>query len=270
MSSAQKTDQIRFRCSRLSDLMTGANGITAKQLEELARLQQKNADGKITEKQLVELGKLTEKKITPVSIAETTKKYIKEIWLRDKFGFKKDVLTDAMLKGLLCEQDSIGLVQQVLGGEFRIKNTKRFYNEWLEGTPDVILNREDVIEDVKTCEDLQTFFNAELIPEYEWQGHGYMNLVGKRKYRLIYALIPTPYELIVEQKKRWWFKYGCDDNNPHYIEVSNQIDTNNDAILTIPEDKRLKIFEFDYSPEKIELAKSKAIVGNEYYNSLSL
>jgi hypothetical protein len=270
MSSAQKIDQLLFRCSRLGDLVTGGEGITANQLARLEELQLKNSSGKITEKQLIDLGSLLEKKIAPITITQTTKSYVETMWLEKEFGFKKDVLTDEMLKGLLCEQDSVGLVKKVLGGEFRIKNTQRFRNEFIEGTPDVILKKEDFIEDVKSSFDLSTFVGSSLTSGYEWQGQGYMWLTGKTKYRLIYCLVKTPEEIIIEQKKKWYFKFNCDENNPHYQSACIQIDHNNDLIDHLPLEKRIRVFEFAFDPQKIELLKKKIIASREYYKTLKL
>ena len=60
------------------------------------------------------------------NLSETAKTLMLEIFLWEKYGYKERVMTDAMMKGLLCEQDSMKLVQDVLGGEFRLKNKVNF------------------------------------------------------------------------------------------------------------------------------------------------
>lgn len=225
--------EILFRCSRLGDLMTDPRN-------------------------------------KGESISETSKTFIRQIWLEKSFGYKEDVMTDEMLKGLLCEQDSLGLVKKVLGGEFRAKNTKRFRNEYVEGTPDIILKKEDVVEDVKSSYNLRTFMEAELAKPYYWQGQGYMWLTGKKNYRLMYCLVPTPEEIITEQKKRWYYKFNCDESNAHYIEMCEQIDHNNELISTLPAQCRVKVFEFEYDFEGIEKAKTRIEAARDYYDTLSL
>lgn len=262
--------EILFRCSRLGDLMTGSDGLTQIQKDKLIGLYSKKELGKITDNQLIELGQLLEKKKTGITLGETSKAFVRQMWLEKEFAYKEDVMTDEMLKGLLCEQDSLGLVQKVLGGEFRAKNTNRFRNEFIEGTPDIILKKEDVVEDVKTSYSLRTFMEAELTKLYFWQGQGYMELTGKKKYRLMYCLVPTPEEIISAQKMRWYYKFNCEDQNPHYVEACLQIDHNNEIIRRLPEERRIKKFEFDFEPEKIELLKGKIIVAREYYNTLEL
>lgn len=226
-------NNILFRCSRLGDLMTDPRDKKEK-------------------------------------VSQTSKTFVRQMWLENTFGYREDVMTDEMMKGLLCEQDSLGLVKLVLGGEFRAKNTKKFKNDYIMGTPDIILRKEDVVEDVKTSYNLRTFTEAELIKNYYWQGQGYMWLTGKTKYRLMYCLVPTPFEIIEEQKKRWYFNFNCDEQNQHYIDACNQIDRNNDVIKTIPERNRIKLFEFDFMEEDIELLKTKIHAAREYYDGLSL
>lgn len=205
-------------------------------------------------------------------LGDTAKSFIESIWLMNKYGYKEDVITDEMMKGHLCEQDSMALVQSVLGGEFRVKNTQRFSNDYCIGTPDVILKKEDVIEDLKSSWNLRTFFEAEHKQGslYWWQGQAYMWLTGKRNYRLIYCLTLTPDEYILEQKKRFYYKFNCDETNQDYIDVSMQIDHNNNVINDIPAEQRVKVFEFRYDADAIDrfiIQYDKAL---NYYNTLEL
>lgn len=203
------------------------------------------------------------------NLSETSKSFIEEMWLEKEFGFKEPVMTDEMMKGLLNEQDSLGLVQKVLKGEFRLKNTEHFKNEIICGTPDIILKNEDFVEDVKTSFTLKTFFNSKLEKMYYWQGQGYMALTGKKHYRLIYCLTNTPEEIVTELKKRVWFKFGCDEENPHYREMSEQIKRNHN-FDKIPIEKRIKVIEFEYSENDYSFLKNKIEKAREYYNSLNL
>jgi len=198
------------------------------------------------------------------ALSETAKSLVTEIWMKDSFGYKENVVTDEMMKGLVCEQDSIALVQDILGGEFRIKNTTHFSNDYVQGTPDIIRNSEDFCEDVKTSYTLRTFLEAEHKKgsAYWWQGQAYMWLTGKTQYRLMYCLVETPEDILNEQKKRFYFKFGCDEGNKNYQEIAEQIDRNNSAINNIKKESRLKIFEFpkdDECIEKIKIQHSKAL-----------
>lgn len=205
-------------------------------------------------------------------LGETAKTLITEIWLNNEYGYKEDVVTDEMMKGLICEQDSMALVQDVLGGEFRLKNTTYFKNEFIHGTPDIILSKEDYCEDIKTSYNLRTFVDAEYKQgnSYWWQGQAYMWLTGKTKYRLMYCLVETPSDITVEQKKRFYYKFNCDETNQNYIDISMQIDHNNNIISKIPKEKRVKIFEFPFDKEAIEKVKTQHAKALNYYNTLKL
>lgn len=205
-------------------------------------------------------------------LSETAKTMVEAIWLYDKFGYKESTVTDEMMKGLLCEQDSMALVQEVLGGEFRVKNDERKQNDYIIGTADIPLKKEDVIEDLKSSYNLRTFFNAEYKERdlYWWQGQAYMWLWGKNNYRLIYCLVPTPDEYILEQKKKFYYKFNCDETNEDYIKISMQIEKNNELIKDIPAEQRVKSFAFQFDKEAIEQVKVQYEKAVNYYNSLSL
>ncbi|MFA5234153.1 MAG: hypothetical protein WC390_07120 [Sulfurimonas sp.] len=208
------------------------------------------------------------------NLSETTKTYIEELWLEHNYGYKENVMTDEMLKGLLCEQDSMKLVQNKFGGKFRIKNTKNYSNEYITGTPDIILEEEKIVEDIKCSFSVKTFFKAkaneeEINKNYFWQAQCYMALTGATKYRLIYCLVKTPDEIITELKKKLYYKFNCDETNKDYQLWSEQIEINHNLDL-IPEEKRIKVFEFDFDQSKINMLYSKIDKARNYYNSLIL
>lgn len=201
------------------------------------------------------------------NLSETAKSMIQEKWLYDNFGYKDDVFTDEMMKGILQEQDAMSLVQDVLGGEFRKRFKKNISNNYLTGTPDCVL--QDVVEDIKCSFTIKTFINAELSKLYEYQLRGYMALLGLKKARLIYCLVQTPDEIITEQKKRFYFKFGCDEENKDYQKISEQIERNHD-ISMIPKEKRIKVFEIEHNEDKIQILYNKIEKAREYYNNLKL
>lgn len=224
---------ILFRCSRLGDLMT-------------------------------------EPKSKSDPLSKTTESFVKSMWLEREFGYREEFASDEIMKGWLCEDDSVGLVKEVLGGEFRIKNSQYIRNDFVHGTPDIILRKEDVVEDVKTSFNLRTFSESDLAKNYWWQGQGYMWLTGKKNYRLIYSLVPTPETIIEDQKRRWFYKFGQNEDNPHFIDACKQIDRNNELISELPKANRLNVFEFNFDEEKIEALKLRILSCREYYKKLAL
>lgn len=229
--------QLLFRCSRLSDLMTDPKA-------------KKDKDSGV--------------------LSTTAKSLVRDMWLKNTYGYEKLIMTNAMKKGLLCEQDSMELVQNVLGGEFRRKHEARLQNDFIIGTPDIVLQREDFVEDVKTSFDIETFFDAKLTDDYFAQAQGYMELTGKKNYRLIYCLVPTPAEIMESEEKRIWYKFINDESNPDYQKYIEQFRHNNDLISSIPDEKRVKIFTFGYEEIWIAELYKRIEKAREYYKELEL
>ena len=224
-----------FRCSSLSKLMCEPKSKAAKEAGELG---------------------------------ETAKTFIEEMWLKDKYGYYEEVSSPEMMKGLLCEQDSMELVQKVCGGEFRTAYGKQLANDYIKGTPDIVLSTH--IEDIKTSWSLKTFFNAELLPAYYAQGQGYMELTGRKKYQGIYWLVPTPASLLDGEYKKIEWRFKGDENNPDFQKAVTQFGRNNECIHDIPIEKRIKVFEFEYDGEYIKKLYSQIEKARKYYESLSL
>ncbi len=198
-------------------------------------------------------------------LGATAKSLIEEIALKNKYGYEEPLITDDIMKGLLCEQDGIALVQKVEGGEFRIKNDEKFENAYISGTPDIILS--DKVEDIKCSSTLKTFLNADSSKIYWWQGQAYMWLTGIKKFSLRYCLVPTPTEIVVEQKKKWYYKFNCDETNEDYIKISTQIEHNNDIIHSIPLEKRVKSFHFEFDESIVEKVIAQYNKALPYYLS---
>jgi len=275
---------ITFRASAIGSLMVGGNRITDKQLAELDALQLRKEqaasetliDGKLVkpltynmEKKLTEL---IAKRDAPFEFGESSKRFIEKEWLRKEYGYDEPLVTKEMLKGHLCEQDSIGLVAKLYPSkQFRAKNKKRQRNDWFSGHCDIDLDSEDIIEDVKTSWDIRTFFETRSFPElYYAQGQVYMDLYGRSKFRLHYCLVDTPEELILEEEKRFWFKFGCDDQNPNYIECSEKIRRNHKVDGVVPIEQRIKTFEFERDEEYLTELKKRVELARIYYQSLTL
>lgn len=265
---------MKIRASEAGKLMTGGNAITTKQLDRLGYLEARLLEpgGKpLTENMEKELIELIQKRDAPFELGGTAKSLVRDIWLRQEFGYEEPVMTPQLQKGLLCEQDSLRLVTQLLpSGEFRIKNRETYYDDDLTGTPDVVLKSDKIIEDVKTSWTVKTFWEANLDPLYYAQGQVYMELLGFKRFRLIYCLVDTPAELVLEEHKRFFFKFGADDENPEYLNACEKLDRMHYPSRVIPAGKRLKFFEFNHDPEFIAELRKRIKVAREYYDTLSL
>lgn len=169
-----------------------------------------------------------------------------ERWVKEQiYGKGENTGNKYTWKGLMVEDDSIDFVAEQLDYGFLVKNEDFFENEYIQGTPDVI--QPDHIIDVKNSWDAFTFplFSKD-IPDkgYYWQGQGYMDIVGRDHYKLIYTLMDTPEELL----------------NPYRGEP--QIYSNIDSKY------RIKVFEFDKSQEDINKVYERVELIREYIKTL--
>jgi len=163
----------------------------------------------------------------------------------------------------------LSLVQDVLGGAFRVKNLETFKTDALAGTPDCILP--DCVEDIKTSWSLRTFYEADDTNNaYYWQAVGYMMLTGVTQYRLIYCLVPTPEELLQREIDKLSYAYGRNSLDHNYQKSVEQIKHNNNLITKLPNEKRIKVFSFTLEETDTEKVNAKLKKAQEFYNQISL
>lgn len=174
-------------------------------------------------------------------LSETTKSFIYE-WLKERiYGYKKEISTKQINKGLEYEDMAIDKAIEWLDLPFAIKNQERFEDEFFTGEPDLLL--QDEVLDIKCSWDCFSFplFEKE-IPndDYFYQVQTYMHLTGKRKARVVYILLNTPET------------YNAPEWTYEHVETKY----------------RVKEFRFDYEPEVIEKLKSRAQSCREFIESI--
>ncbi len=224
---------ILFRASSIGEIMTdGDDIITAKQLITISEYQ---AKPKLTDIQAAELARLKHKRDNP-DLSLTAKKRILKVYAKEEFNREEEVRSKYMEKGTVAEDDSITLYSLVKKKFFR-KNEIRLNNRFITGLPDLfdgpdddIQNAEE-IEDIKSSWSLDTFlaskFANKINSDYRWQGLSYLGLVPKAKrFRLVYCLINTPAELIMDEKRKLNFQMRVEDTDPEYIEACKNIERN--------------------------------------------
>lgn len=170
-------------------------------------------------------------------LGETVKSYLSD-WLKGSvWGREKKIRSKYLDKGNISEEDGVTLAS-INYGQFYVKNTRHFKDEYFKGTPDVVtyensslLAKHGDIEvwsivlmaklgiiateiiDLKCSWDLSTFPMYDLKIKnklYWWQLQCYMHLTGARTAKLCYALIDTPLELVLNEfKNAQWRKIGA-------------------------------------------------------------
>ena len=131
-------------------------------------------------------------------LSETTKTWLKEKAVEEVLGLRKIVATKPMLKGILCEQNSIELYNAVKKSNLK-KNEITKEKHGFIGTPDLLC--ESGVVEIRTSWDATTFpfFKDEvnkLVKKYgsDWQCRVYMMLFGIERATVVYCLVDTPTE----------------------------------------------------------------------------
>jgi hypothetical protein len=212
------------------------------------------------------LGKImTSPKSKGEVLSQTAKTYLKELALEEKFGIKKEFSSRYTDKGNTQEDLAIEMASQVLNLPFALKNTEYFENDFIKGTPDLIL--EDEIIDIKCSWDGTTFpwFEDELPnKDYFWQLVGYMWLTGRSKARVVYCLVDTPEDIVQDEIRRTsWKKFEIDVTE----ETENEVRAKHE-FSHISENKRVRAYLIALLDEDIEKVKEKLLHAREYYNDL--
>lgn len=148
------------------------------------------------------------------TLSETTKNYLTEVFINEKYGRKKDVENKYIKKGLAVEEDAITLYSRVTK-TFFLKNELRINSDYICGTPDIfigddILSATEII-DIKSSWDIFTFYGAKTKPlnqNYYWQLQCYMALTGATSARLAYCLVDTPQGILFDELSRLRWKMG--------------------------------------------------------------
>jgi hypothetical protein len=176
-------------------------------------------------------------------MGQTAKSYIKQVAKENFYGYRSQINSKYIEKGLTQEQDSIDLLNTVRF-EGYVKNTVRMVDELMTGECDIITN--DSIIDIKTSWSLDTFpVMAEDGHDtiYEWQLRAYMRLYDKPKAELIYCMVTTSNELLNE-----W-----ENLDIHRVDH-------------IAPEKRITVLSFDRDEAKEQEMVERLELCTEYYN----
>ena len=164
-------------------------------------------------------------------LSKTTQSYVQD-WMKEQiYGGQKFTGNKYTEKGLEMEDESIDYFSEELGLGFLAKNTVKYQNEFMTGTPDLIHN--GVIIDMKNSWDHWTFpLFEDKIPtkDYYWQLQGYMALTTLKKAKLVYTLMETPTDLL----NQWTdVPYEYDNLEAKYRIKVFEVERNDDDIQKI-------------------------------------
>jgi hypothetical protein len=176
-------------------------------------------------------------------MGQTAKSYIKQVAKENFYGYRSQINSKYIEKGLMQEQDSIDLLNTVRFEAYG-KNTVRMVDDLMTGEADIITDAS--IIDIKTSWSLDTF---PVMAEdgydaiYEWQLRAYMRLYDRPKAELIYCMVTTSNELLNE-----W-----ENLDIHRVDH-------------IAPEKRITVLSFDRDEVKEQEMIDRLQVATEYYN----
>lgn len=174
------------------------------------------------------------------NLSEGAKTALNKLAKEIVYGYRPELNTKPILKGLQCEQDSIDLFNRVFF-TFHEKNTERKNTLLMTGECDIL--GEDVIIDIKSSYSLDTFPATQDDGEndqYYWQGQMYCYLYDRPRYEVAYCMVDTPDDL-------------CRYEQPELHLVSH-----------IPEHMRVTVWRFDRNDDDINKMIEKCKKAQQY------
>ncbi len=111
-----------------------------------------------------QLGKLMTDARTKSGLSETTKSALLEVYIQQKYNRYKEISNKYIEKGLAVENDAIDMWRRHRG-EIVFKNEEMFVNEYIKGTPDLLIKDDETglvvnVPDIKSSWDIHTFMDA--------------------------------------------------------------------------------------------------------------
>lgn len=280
----QIANSFKIRSSASIEIM-GKMGLTDKQQDEYDTLVKRNLDfangvdkvKPLTDIMVAKLKELTYKKESP-ELPDGAKTHCKK-WLKQRTWHRRgEIKSKYIAKGNTHEEDGFTLMCLQLNLGMVYKNTKLYENEYLIGTPDLIVRPK--VLDNKCSWDLDTFpmYETEIPDEkYEWQLNSYAELAECEDGLLCYTLIDAD-ESFIQQAIRW----ALSDNEKYDI-VNRMVFTKEyferlkaeyfpsadyDYFVEIPEEERIVSFPVKKDPAKIEGLYKRVPMCREYIKSL--
>lgn len=208
----------KIRASAASEILGGTMGLTdvqASRLDELIQRKNEYEAGVPKVKPLTmnmenELEILLYKRANP-ELPEGAKTYCQK-WLKEQLYNRRKHFTNRYLeKGIQCEDDAIVFAADFFGWDGATKNDEWFEDDYMQGTPDIILESESHVIDIKNSYDAFSFplFEEEIPTKgYNDQLQVYLHLTGHEAATLCYALMDAPLDIMKEEMRRMSWKEG--------------------------------------------------------------
>jgi hypothetical protein len=210
-------------------------------------------------------------------LTQAAESYLRDLYIKEAYGREKTLVNKYMTKGNEQEDESISLYRKV-NQIFTQKNELKYANDFIEGTPDLVLEgRKKIVIDIKTCWDIWTYVDKDrktARKDYFWQLAGYSMLTGIEKVQVAYTLLSnSEYEIYKQYEKAKWnlqiMEDGTEDTSEQLLALEDTVRKNN-TYDDIPSKERVKVFDFTITPSDYTIIKEYVEMSREYLNKLKL
>lgn len=263
----------KIRASAAHEILAGSVGLTDTQSSRLYELSTRKKDASggsakpLTDKMEGELAILINKFENP-ELPEGAKTYCQK-WLKEQLYNRRKHFTNRYLeKGIQCEDGAIAFASDYHGWVGAEKNDEWFEDDYMQGTPDIILDADSHVIDIKNSYDAFSFplFETEIPTKgYETQLQVYLALTGHERATLTYCLMDAPLDIMKEEMRRLSWKEGSMGaiSDELYQKVKSEMTYSN----LIPE-LRLKSYTVEKDPAVIDELRIRVDMCREYIASL--
>jgi len=199
------------------------------------------------------------------NLSETTKAHLIEVYAEQRYGFKRDISNRYTNKGNICEPTAIMELSK-FAGILMEKNEQVFKNDWIIGTPDVIVPEKKILFDTKCCYDWITLLENIEGPDTDniHQLEGYLEILGYEKAYIVKILLDHPEEEIAREKYRL-FTAGnyISEESPDFLRKWQEKEKTM-RFEHFPVQERILMFEVLPNPDYIEKARKKVEKSREF------
>lgn len=228
-------DKVLISSSCVGKILANGQGSVLTELQAAKITELEGKDSR-TQKQEEELQKLIAKRDAPPTLGATAISYLKEVYVWEKYGKEPTGGSERSkytIKGKLVEDESIMMLDRIDRMDY-LKNEEWFTNDYLSGTPDIIVRDANgspiKIIDIKSSYDFATLLandDSPLNPLYYAQMQSYMALTGATEAEVCYCLVNMPPEQI--EREKWYIKNllnPATDDSPDYIKAIEKMQNN--------------------------------------------
>ena len=217
--------------------------------------------------------------------------YVQEFAIEHKYKRTKEFTSKYTEKGKAVEEAAFTLINKMLFPDKLLqKNTERINDGVVSGEMDLWLkdwsgHESGLVLDAKSP---WSIFTHPLFEDnhknYEWQGQGYMRLTGAKHFWLVFCLVDAPMNLIFDEVRKYGYRTDqIEIPDQEAYEVARNMVYTEDGLnmvlkhfpgakpidwVPVPDDKRLKKFEYTYDPVMQRQLEERVNECQEYLNEI--